>query len=185
MAIDGLPMARSKSSRKSGEVKRQIAALRKRGLTRAKPSGRPGGSAYALIKKLRPVLEKKAAPVKLTKEARKKYAKQFPIAGGKAIIPIARGERVSLSKAGDIRRVKRVGTRKFRFRIIPGTEIKQQIDHLPGDENSVYRITTKNGFVIYRFGQSEAEKFISGYDVGAFVSSIELVNADDMEDDAA
>jgi hypothetical protein len=174
---------RGKTTTKSSEVKRQLAALRKRGLTRAKPKGRPGGSAYATLRKLKPVIEGRAVPVKLTTAGKRMYKGMFPIAGGKAIVPVHKGERLSVSrKTGEINRIKTVGKRRFRFRMVPGQEAAVKNFKIPGDENTVYRITTKGGYVNYRFGSAAVEEFVSQYDVGVFVESIELVTEEDMED---
>lgn len=174
-------MAKSSSSRKPSAVKQQLAALRKKGLTRAKPKARPGGSAYATIRKLKNVLEGKAQLVKLTKEARKKYKGQFPIAGGKAIVPIHQGERISISKkTGEIHRTKRVGKRKFVFRILDG---EQRLANLTGNENTIYRVTDKQGKTYSLIGRARAEEFITRYDIGAFVDSIEVVTEEMFDEE--
>lgn len=175
-------MAKRSSSTKSSEVKAQIARLRKKGLTKAKPKGRPGGSAYALIRKLKPVLEKRASVVKLDKKARDKYKDQFPIVKGKAIVPVRKGERISVSKkTGELRRIKTVGKRKFKFRVM---EKGEMLEPLPGNENTVYRFTWNNGYTEYVVGRQAAENFVAHYDVGNFLSGIEVVTEEDMENAA-
>lgn len=181
MCIGVLRVAKGRST-SSSKLRQQVSALRKRGLTSAKVKGRPGGSAYALIKKLGGVLERKAQPVKLTKEARKKYAGQFPIVKGKAIIPVRAGEHLSFSpKAQEIIRSKRVGNRKFKFRVVSKFELSKASFNLPGNENTVYRFHLRNGQSIVRIGKNSAEAFLTNYDVSTFVQNMEIVTQESFD----
>lgn len=163
-------MAKHKST-----AKVQLAKLRKRGLTRAKPKGRPGGSAYATLRKLAGVLEKKVQPIKLSKAAKRRYGKDFPIAAGKALVPVGTGERVRLTKSGELRRTKTVGQKKYKFTIVPGERKAKLVQNLPGNENTIYRFHYKQGFVKNVIGKSEAERMLTEYDVSNFIDNIEVL----------
>jgi hypothetical protein len=106
------------------------------------------------------------------------------MAKGKAIVPVAKGERISFApKSSEIRRVKRVGKRRFSFRVLSKDERMQAAFRLPGDENTVYRFHSKSGFINTRFGRQSAEEFISKYDVGSFVDNIEIVSSEEEFDE--
>lgn len=177
-------MAKTRSTISGGRkstAKQQLAVLRKRGLTSAKPKGRPGGSAYAILRKLRPVLEGKAQPIKLSKDAKKKYAGLFPIAHGKAIVPIHKGERVTISvKTQTLHRVKRIGRRRFKFDIVTKQVVGK---NLTGDEDTVYRFHLVNGRTEMRIGRTAAEAFITQYDVSTFVEDMDILTEEMFDEE--
>jgi hypothetical protein len=177
-------MAKIRSNRKSSNVKQQLAQLRRKGLTRAKPKGRPGGSVYATLKKLSGVLEGRARPVKLTKQAKEMYKGVFPIVKGKAIVPAQKSERLSVSrKTGKIyRRVKSNGGPPRRFEILSKKALLSFMEETKGSETTVYRLTTKQGAVFYRIGLNSLREWLDhNYDFAAFMQSIEVVGMEDME----
>lgn len=187
---DRTDMAKRKTSTKSSAVKAQISALRRKGLTRARSKGRPGGSAYALVRKLKPVLEKRAQAVKVDKATAKKYKDVFPIVKGKAIIPVFKGEKISVSKkTGEIRRTTFYGKksqpnwRKIKSKVFTRQELMNDVlgDKIKGTENTVYRINTTNGYSITRVGVNDMMEFLQHYSVEEFIASIEVVIMQDAE----
>jgi len=135
-------VARSKSTR--SEIEKQVTRLRKRGLTKARAGrakARPGGSAYALLRKFRSVLSGEAAVLKAPADVRKKYKGTFPEAYGKVVVPKKAGERPRISrKVGAITRKKYylAGERPFTSIILPKITSLTQIPRGPGISYRIY-----------------------------------------------
>lgn len=135
-------MARSRKSssgRRSSQAKSGLAKLRRVGLTTSKPKGRPGGSAYALLRKFAPVVQGKASVVKAPKDVRAKYKGQFEQGRGRIVVPkVTSRERIRVSKkTKEIVRTTQFGTggRKIKAMVIPRL---RTLDDLPKGPNIAY-----------------------------------------------
>lgn len=171
-------MARSGKSTKSrsgSQAKSGLAKLRRVGLTKAKPKGRPGGSAYALLRRFKLVLQGKAAVVKAPKETRKKYAGEFEQARGRIVVPtITNRERVRVSKkTKELIRTTQFGERgaKIKAMVVPRL---RTLDDLPKGPNI--------GYIVHIGDRGKSTRLFRNFDflddyVGSSAGLIQTIGA--------
>lgn len=172
-----MPRRKSSSTPHRRSQASSIARLRKVGLTKSqagKPGKRPGGSAYALLRRFKPVLEKRAAVVKAPPKVARSYKSTFTTTRNRIIVPKSPGESVRLAKkAGEIRKRKVVipGERPIRMRIPPAIRTIQDLEKPfpPGTRFRVaygYNHREHRPNYLYFANQELLADFLSGYGIG-------------------
>lgn len=161
-------MAKSKSTRRPRRTQAQkklagdVARLRRKGLTTAKPGAKPGGSAYTLLRKFRDVLEGKSVVLKAPREVRETYKGTFPQAKGKIAVPIKKGEKPRVSKklkAITYPKTFMPGEKPFRTVILPRTTDWRRLPKGPGISYRVYVGTSAIFFVNYNLLREYIEAY--------------------------
>jgi hypothetical protein len=144
-----------------------IARLRRTGLTKSqagKPGKKPGGSAYALLRKFGNVLTGNAKVIKAPPEVVKKYKGTFTTARNHIVVPQSPGEKTTLSRRGVIAKSKTVvrGEKPIKLYIPPSINTIQHLPHGPGIR---YRVNYGTSRVLFS-DVHQLEEFLNHYDKG-------------------
>lgn len=177
---------RSNIKRKTGrgqeQIRKDLAKLRRKGLTRAKikRGKRAGGSALKTIKKFRNVLQGKAVVLKTTSKTRKQLPKgQFLRGrGGRIVVPVNAGETVRVNKkTGELLRSSRKFGTRLKARVV---SIETSISTLPAGPNVVYGLRTFGGNTFYFAGgtkQEDLSAFLRQYTGKEFLREIDIIES--------
>lgn len=161
-----VPRKRSSSTAKVRQQAANIARLRKVGLTKStagKSGKRMGGSAYALMRKFKDVIDKRAAVIKAPAKVARDYKGTFQTTRNKIIVPKSPGERVSL-KANTIRKRKVVvpGERPVNLFIPPNGLTLTNMPRGPGYSYRIWEGRARRFFATYAL----LEEYLSHYGHG-------------------
>lgn len=136
-----MPRKRKPSTTHRREQAKSIARLRRSGVTKSKAgkSGKKlGGSAYALLKKFKPVLQGKATVVKAAPAVVKKYKGTFASARNRLVVPRGAGETVRISRGAVVKR-KVVARGETPLRVVIPPKLNSLTD-LPRGRGYRYRV---------------------------------------------
>jgi hypothetical protein len=183
-----MPRKRTSNTPRRAQQASSIARLRKLGLTKSqagKPGKRPGGSAYATLKKFTSVLQGRAAVVSAPPSVAKKYKSLFRTTRTKIIVPKSPGETVRLGKNRQItkRKIAIPGEKPIRI-IIPA---KPTLEDLPRGRGYRYRVNLGTARYIMS-SYEELQQFLNSYDKGhqfnvGFIEVLPPGNGEDDDDE--